>query len=148
LELNPSLPALRIMPLIDRTFGPPTHGGKYALVVNWDPQDPSFDLNDKSIKDGEHGKFFHSWTSAYNAAVAVIEKVEKHAHRKALLRGLTPIPLLFLSIQIEEWEIEFIGTGIGATYGWQFLHGNTGGLDVEVNERTDTYIGIHNNRSH
>jgi len=102
MEPNPEtpLPAFRIMPLINRTFGPPLPTGQYALVVNWDPQDPSFTLKDKSMKNGEHGKYVSSWKQAYADAVLAILAIEEPLHRKALLRGLTPVPLHLLNASV------------------------------------------------
>lgn len=140
------LPALRIIPLLNRTFGPAVPTGRYALVINWDPKDPSFNLKDKSIKEGEFGKFLDSWTQAYATAMAVIQKIDQLYHKRALIRGLTPIPLQLLNVSVQEWETECNGTAIAAAYSWEFLGNTSGKFNVVVDEQLNLFEGIHDSR--
>lgn len=133
------------MPLVDRTLSPAAPTGQYAIVVNWNPQDPNFDLKTRSVQKGEFGKHVGSWTLAYQAALAAIEKLEDPMYRKILRRCLTPVPLQFLTAGV---ATKPCGEGdfAGAAYGWQFLGNTTDKFDVEVFEVDEVFRGTHDTR--
>jgi len=94
--VNGTALALHIISLIDRTFGPPVPTGRYALVVNWVPQDENFTLKDKSLDTGEHGKFVDSRKQTYEATIAAIETIPTRSFERSFVavsrRSRSPPP--------------------------------------------------------
>ena len=145
METTP-LPAIFISAVMRGSLmGPPYPTGEYDLVINWDPQDASFDPTGEPLKEGERSKRCHSWKEAYNSALVAVETIVDPVVQKVLRRGLTPIPLMFLracAVVTPCGEADLVT----AKYSWLFLSNRTGASDVIVDEVESVFQGIHDNR--
>ncbi len=133
--------ALRILRYKDPEEG-------YILILNWNPRDSKFDHHDACVMEKhEFATVSPTWRGAYeNAEIAItnISDTRKFYHKKALLRGLTPIPLDNLKVCVEEWHAGFSGPALGAHYTWTFIGSSE--VNVEVSERQGVFRGMHDNR--